>query len=54
MVVSSRTGGGAECCSQQLIDDVVDSALGDRLRDASTQVGLENVTADPIQGTLHR
>jgi len=54
MVVNRRTGSSAERCSQQLIYNVVDSVLSDRLRDASTQMSLQNVAADPIQGTLHR
>ncbi len=53
MMVRPRTGGSAEGGSEQLIHNVVDSALGDRRRDASTQMRLHNVTADPIQGTLH-
>lgn len=54
MMFRPRTGGSAEGGSEQLIHNVVDSALGDRLRDASTQMRLQNVTADPIQGALHR
>lgn len=53
MVLGTRTGRGAECRSQQLVNDVVNPALGDRLGDTSPQVGFKDVPTDPIQTTLH-
>jgi hypothetical protein len=49
-----RMGSRAERGYQQLIDDVVDPPFGDRLGHTASEVGLENVTADPIERTLHR
>lgn len=54
MMIRRRTGSRAECCRQQLIHNVVDSPVGERFRNASTQMRLQNVAADPVQSTLHR
>jgi hypothetical protein len=54
MLSRPRTRCGAEACSQQVVYNVVDPALGNSLRNTPTEMCLQDVPTDPIQGTLHR